>query len=245
MPQGARVCVSSTYVTTCVSVTCVSVTCVSVTCVSVTCVSVTCVSVTCVSHMCVNHMCVSVVTCVSVTCVSVTCVSVTCVSVTCVSVTCVSVWSHVCQSHVCQSHVCQCGHMCVSHMCVSHMCVSVVTCTSVWSHVSTPFTFTCYFRITTELILKGYLFRKGQMKVSVFKMYLVSILTYPDLNTLASILTSLPCQCIPTGRNVPYRTKVTFQVFRVSWPHTILIGLMLSHPQPAEGGTIGLPSPAR
>lgn len=48
--------------------------------------------------------------------------------------------------------------------------------------LSKPFTSTCFFRITTELILKGHLFRKGQMKVSVFKMYLVSI--------LASILTS-------------------------------------------------------
>ena len=30
-------------------------------------------------------------------------------------------------------------------------------------------------RITTEVILKGYLFRKDQIKISVFKMYTVSV----------------------------------------------------------------------
>ena len=34
--------------------------------------------------------------------------------------------------------------------------------------------YSMFLRITTELILKGYLFRKGHMKVSVFKLYLVS-----------------------------------------------------------------------
>lgn len=33
------------------------------------------------------------------------------------------------------------------------------------------------FRVTTELILKGHLFRKGQMKIAVFRMYQVLVYT--------------------------------------------------------------------